>query len=158
MNKKVWMIGGLLAFVAYKLQAKSIAAQNLVVKDFVFQGLNWHILSGTVHFKMMIQNIAPASVPFNGFTGVIYYKLKDSQGNLTIVKDLLPVSISGPLTITANNVTAIPVDIDLSLLNIGAKLLDMIKSKQWLKNAFVRGTLVAGAGTIQVKIDKSIIG
>jgi len=142
------LVGGVAAAVGYTLWAKTTAVNNLVVKDFKYQSLEWSGLSGVLHLIMPIQNVSNTSLTFTGFSGWIYYKV----GSQT--KDLLPVTIDQRQTIKAHETTMIPVAIDLSVLSLGASILDMIKSKSWLKNAFVRGNILVGA--LSFKTDNKI--
>ncbi len=139
---------GVAAGVGYTLWKKTTAAKNLVVKDFKFSKLEWSGIAGVLHLIMPVQNVSDTSLTFDGFSGMLYYKTGTQS------KDLLPVTIGTKQTVKAHEIALIPVAIDISILSLAGSVWEMIKSKAWLKNAYVRGNILIGA--IQIPINNRV--
>ncbi len=155
MANKVFNIVGVAAagLIGYNFFLKNTAAKNLRVGDIKYQKLAWKGLSGTLHLVMPVTNITRGTLRFDGFNGTIYYKVKDETGKW-VNKDILPAVIPTKTIIAARQTTMIPIEIDLSVLSLGSSFLEMLKSGRWLKNAYIKGNIIAGA--LQIKIDNKI--
>ncbi len=151
MDRRVIVVGGV-ALIAYNFMLKSTAAKNLKVGDIKYQRLAWKGLSGTLHLIMPVTNITRGTLRFDGFTGSILTKWKSNGKNYE--KELLPCVIPTKVVIKARSTTMIPIEIDISAVSVGSQIWEMFKSKNWVKNAWVKGNILLGA--IELPIDKKI--
>lgn len=130
--------------MGFRAAASSVAARFSV--DSVKASIDKWMLSGVLlKVTMNIKNESGIALPIDGFTGRIKY------GNQV----LAPIVLQNPTTIQSGAVSSVPFNALISYAGLGANIVTMIQSKQFLNNLTIEG--VVSSSGVNVPFNKNIV-
>lgn len=142
MNRKYIGLAAIAGGIGYGLYSLFAASSKLQFGKITFKSKSVNLTGVHILLNFPITNTdKKTSLPFDGFTGALNY------GTFELAK----INIVDKLSITKNSTVNLTVKVDVSFLKLGAEIVSIVQSGNFLNALYINGILKSGGLNVAVK-------